>query len=138
MPSIAREFMTRRGELYMVPWGYTGRRGNDLCVLPQLTGLADAQTTPVRRGRRCSILPCSKTSANQTPAQGAPGRAVLYEFRSGYSVAAFIAFTRASISALTASRLKLAPRCIGGKSMNVSAYSPTVCCRKTKRQNSWM
>ena len=41
----------------------------------------------------------------------------------GYSILAFIAFSRSSISVLTASRLKLAPRCIGGKSTKVRAYA---------------
>ena len=47
--------------------------------------------------------------------------------QSHYSVLPFISAIRAAISALTASRLKLAARCIGGKSRNVWAYSPTFC-----------
>jgi len=38
--------------------------------------------------------------------------------------------------AFTASRLKLAGACIGGKSMAVFASSATLCCTDTKRQNS--
>src|SRR5262245_21205038 len=41
----------------------------------------------------------------------------------------------ASIWAFTASRLKLAPFCMGGKSIAVFASSPTTCCTNTKRQN---
>jgi len=43
----------------------------------------------------------------------------------------------ASIWAFTASRLKLAPLCIGGNSMAVLANSSTFCCMNTKRQNSY-
>ena len=42
----------------------------------------------------------------------------------------------ASICAFTASMLKLAPFCIGGKSMKLCAALPTSCCTSTKRQNS--
>ena len=45
-------------------------------------------------------------------------------------------FMAASICALTASRLKLAPFCIGGKSIAVWASCATRCCTNTKRQNS--
>src|SRR5213080_4852182 len=41
----------------------------------------------------------------------------------------------AAISAFTASRLKLAPRCIGGYSRKVWSSLPITCCTKTKRQN---
>src|SRR5262245_20310717 len=41
-----------------------------------------------------------------------------------------------SICSFTASRLKLAPFCIGGKSIAVCASLPTSCCTSTKRQNS--
>src|SRR5215831_4661226 len=41
-----------------------------------------------------------------------------------------------SICSLTASRLKLAPFCIGGKSIAVWASLATSCCTSTKRQNS--
>ena len=41
-----------------------------------------------------------------------------------------------SSSAFSASRLKLAPFCIGGNSRKVWAYFATSCCTKTKRQNS--
>src|SRR5439155_24722357 len=40
-----------------------------------------------------------------------------------------------AISALTASRLKLAPRCIGGHSWKVWSSLPITCWTKTKRQN---
>ena len=42
-----------------------------------------------------------------------------------------------SIFALTASRLKLAPFCMGGYSIAVCASLATSCCTKTKRQNSY-
>jgi len=41
-----------------------------------------------------------------------------------------------SICSLTVSRLKLAPFCIGGKSIAVWASFPTSCCTNWKRQNS--
>jgi hypothetical protein len=41
-----------------------------------------------------------------------------------------------SICAFTASRLKLAPFCIGGNSIAVWASFPTSCCAYWKRQNS--
>jgi transposase InsO family protein len=41
-----------------------------------------------------------------------------------------------AICALTASRLKLAPGCIGGNSIALFAASPTTRCTFTKRQNS--
>ena len=47
------------------------------------------------------------------------------------------AWTALRICSLTASRLKLAPFCIGGNSMNVSATFATSCCANVKRQNSW-
>ncbi len=40
-----------------------------------------------------------------------------------------------AISAFTASRLKLAPRCMGGKSRKVWSSLPITCCTNTKRQN---
>src|SRR6266480_7020751 len=40
-----------------------------------------------------------------------------------------------AISALTASRLKLAPLCIGGKSRKVWSSLPITCWTNTKRQN---
>src|SRR6267378_5970552 len=40
-----------------------------------------------------------------------------------------------AISAFTASRLKLAPRCIGGYSRKVWSSLPITCWTKTKRQN---
>lgn len=48
-----------------------------------------------------------------------------------------IADLAASILALTASRLKLAPFCMGGNSMAVMASLATCCWTKTKRQNSY-
>src|SRR5213595_858567 len=50
-----------------------------------------------------------------------------------YLACAAIAF---SICALTASRLKLAPFCIGGYSIAVWATLPTSFCTNWKRQNS--
>src|SRR2546421_10819654 len=47
-----------------------------------------------------------------------------------------IAALAASIFAFTASRLKLAPRCIGGNSIAVIASFATCCWTNTKRQNS--
>src|SRR5262245_41409868 len=41
-----------------------------------------------------------------------------------------------SICSLIADILKLAPPCIGGKSMNDCAACATCCCTNTKRQNS--
>src|SRR6476620_11308082 len=49
-----------------------------------------------------------------------------------------IAALAASIFAFTASRLKLAPFCIGGNSMAVMASFATSCCTNTKRQNSYL
>ena len=43
----------------------------------------------------------------------------------------------ASIFAFTASRLKLAPFCMGGYSMAVMASFATCCWTNTKRQNSY-
>ena len=44
----------------------------------------------------------------------------------------------ASIFAFTASRLKLAPFCIGGNSIAVMASFSTCCWTNTKRQNSYL
>src|SRR5205807_8900233 len=44
----------------------------------------------------------------------------------------------AAIFAFTASRLKLAPFCIGGNSIAVIASFSTCCCTNTKRQNSYL
>src|ERR1700730_3271959 len=44
----------------------------------------------------------------------------------------------AAIFAFTASRLKLAPFCIGGNSIAVMASFSTVCWTNTKRQNSYL
>src|SRR6266700_5551777 len=44
----------------------------------------------------------------------------------------------AAIFAFTASRLKLAPLCIGGNSIAVMASFSTSCCTNTKRQNSYL
>src|SRR3954454_8452833 len=49
-----------------------------------------------------------------------------------------IADLAAAIFAFTASRLKLAPFCIGGNSIAVMASFSTCCCTKTKRQNSYL
>src|SRR5215213_8504214 len=49
-----------------------------------------------------------------------------------------IAVLAASIFAFTASRLKLAPFCIGGNSIAVMASFSTCCWTKTKRQNSYL
>src|SRR6478672_7352797 len=49
-----------------------------------------------------------------------------------------IAALAASIFAFTASRLKLAPFCIGGNSIAVIASFSTCCCTNTKRQNSYL
>src|SRR5580698_3373145 len=43
-----------------------------------------------------------------------------------------------AISAFTASRLKLAPFCIGGYSRKVWSSLPTTCWTNTKRQNSYL
>src|SRR5207247_955698 len=48
-----------------------------------------------------------------------------------------IAAWAAAIFAFTASRLKLAPFCIGGNSMAVWASFATSCWTNTKRQNSY-
>ena len=49
------------------------------------------------------------------PRPSLKARAALFHlYNSHYSILPFIALMRSSISALTASRLKLAPRCIGG------------------------
>ena len=83
------------------------------------------------------MIPSKRMNARRRPSSKL-GRRRYDCTNSRYSILPFIALRRSSISALTASRLKLAPRCIGGYSMNVWAYSPTFCCRKTKRQNSWL
>src|SRR5215218_7332082 len=49
-----------------------------------------------------------------------------------------IAVLAASIFAFTASRLKLAPLCIGGNSIAVMASFSTCCWTNTKRQNSYL
>src|SRR5215216_3468063 len=49
-----------------------------------------------------------------------------------------VADLAASILAFTASRLKLAPFCIGGNSMAVMASFCTCCWTNTKRQNSYL
>src|SRR5205085_10980396 len=49
-----------------------------------------------------------------------------------------IAAWAAAIFAFTASRLKLAPFCIGGNSIAVIASFSTCCWRNTKRQNSYL
>src|SRR5437764_2444878 len=49
-----------------------------------------------------------------------------------------IAAWAAAIFAFTASRLKLAPFCIGGNSIAVIASFSTSCWTKTKRQNSYL
>src|SRR4051794_6763784 len=49
-----------------------------------------------------------------------------------------IAILAASIFAFTASRLKLAPFCIGGNSIAVFASFSTCCWTNTKRQNSYL
>src|SRR5207302_1510814 len=49
-----------------------------------------------------------------------------------------IAILAASIFPFTASRLKLAPFCIGGNSIAVIASFSTCCWTNTKRQNSYL
>lgn len=65
---------------------------------------------------------------------GRPSPAARRPFSPGHLLAC--AAMAASIWALTASMLKLAPFCIGGYSMKVIAPLPTSCWTKTKRQNS--
>src|SRR6516165_130272 len=67
-------------------------------------------------------------SQTGVPGLGAPARHVFY-----LPACDCMAF---SICSLTASRLKLAPFCIGGNSIAVWASLPTSCCTSTKRQNS--
>ena len=55
-----------------------------------------------------------------------------------YVVYLAIAFLAAAIFAFTASRLKLAPFCIGGNSIAVIASFSTCCWTNTKRQNSYL
>src|SRR5437879_19036 len=67
------------------------------------------------------------TYADRPPCQPNPWRAYL-------PTAAWAA----AIFAFTASRLKLAPFCIGGNSTAVIASFSTCCWTKTKRQNSYL
>src|SRR5260370_41033920 len=53
----------------------------------------------------------------------------------GPLLAASACFILVAISAFTASRLKLAPFCIGGNSRKVWSSLPTTCWTNTKRQN---
>ena len=65
---------------------------------------------------------------------GRPFRTARIPLQFGYCPAWFL--ITSSTWAFTASRLKLAGACIGGKSMAVFTSSPTACCTETKRQNS--
>jgi hypothetical protein len=53
-------------------------------------------------------------------------------------LAASACIIRFAISAFTASRLKLAPFCIGGYSMKVCSALPTTSWTNTNRQNSYL
>src|ERR1700730_4319812 len=70
---------------------------------------------------------------------GRPLRATRREGHFGYWLAPLLAASASAIffaiSAFTASRLKLAPRCIGGYSRKVWSSLPITCWTKTKRQN---
>ena len=71
--------------------------------------------------------------AQKMPGRQAPARYRNDFLREAYWPCAARAF---SSCALTASRLKLAPGCIGGNSIAVCATFATSCCTNTKRQNS--
>jgi hypothetical protein len=57
---VIDEFITRRGELYMVPWGYAGlRRGRALPAIDPCTSAAIATAVrppppPLRAGHPCA------------------------------------------------------------------------------------
>ena len=72
-------------------------------------------------------------SGGGTEGLGAP--AINQSKLGGYLLIAALA---ASIFAFTASRLKLAPFCIGGNSIAVMASFSTCCWTNTKRQNSYL
>ena len=70
-----------------------------------------------------------------TPRAQVPPRAIRPDWMRmpAYWACAVILFCSSSF---TCSRLKLAPFCIGGKSMKVCAYWPITCCTSTKRKNN--
>src|SRR6266702_3035448 len=71
--------------------------------------------------------------------EGGPGPPSLHEKHQTAALAYLpIAARTASIFAFTASRLKLAPFCIGGNSMAIMASLATSSWTKTKRQNSYL
>src|SRR6266576_2568002 len=69
-----------------------------------------------------------------TAAAGAADRSARQPIPAYLAIAAWAA----AIFAFTASRLKLAPLCIGGNSIAVMASFSTCCCTNTKRQNSYL
>src|SRR3954454_16649430 len=70
----------------------------------------------------------------ELPPAGAADRSARHPILAYLAIAAWAA----AIFALTASRLKLAPFCIGGNSIAVIASFSTSCWTKTKRQNSYL
>src|SRR5215211_7404446 len=92
--------------------------------------------------RRPASAPAGNELANDAPEPDVARRGVERPANAGRSLTNIalylpIAVLAASIFAFTASRLKLAPFCIGGNSIAVMASFSTCCWTKTKRQNSY-
>src|SRR5271166_5888322 len=95
---------------------------------------ADGQGAPGRTLNRRKPPFVEKTGGTHRPAR--------YEDHFCYWLGPLLAVSASciffAISALRASRLKLAPRCMGGKSKKVCISLPIICWTKTKRQNWYL
>jgi hypothetical protein len=110
------------------PAAHVGRQQGRRCGMWATLGLQVAEEEPP---------PAASTACASgigVKNSGRPLRTARIPLQFGYCPAWFL--ITSSTWALTASRLKLAGACIGGKSMAVFASSATFCCTETKRQNS--
>src|SRR4030095_7725773 len=88
---------------------------------------SDALLRTIATSRPLSSAECPRTSVAWTRSDRVPAAPYLAS-----------AAWAAAIFAFTASRLKLAPFCMGGYSIAVWANAATCCWTNTKRQNSYL
>src|SRR4029078_5974080 len=89
-----------------------------------------------RHVQRKKLCPLSANSGHYKKGRSDGGRPL--KSLKKFPIYLDIAALAASIFSFTASRLKLAPVCIGGNSIAVIASFSTCCCTNTKRQNSYL
>src|SRR5665213_2301701 len=115
-----------------------GRDGNDVEVIwvkREREYFCEEDWTPQIRLRLKENFPPPRTGR---ATQVARRRGHLYYYWPGPLLAASACSILFAISALSASRLKLAPRCIGGYSRKVWISLPITCWTNTKRQNWYL